>query len=173
MLTAVAVHVYCVIDNWFTVGFTLVWYPTQGHFRARNGLGEQSQLSWAYSKIGVKINQWVKIYNSQFFYRCLGVRTFFDRVWRRMFERCYIVTRMCASPRNLTWFIRRFSSWEDIVSGDVISLHYHSQWTNSITAMIDVHLYTVCVFIYYFTHTWINFLYVWLNIDTWLNGRLL
>ena len=97
------------------------------------------------------------------FYLYLGVRTFFERVWRRMFERCYIVTRMCASPRNLTWFIRRFSSWEDIVSGDVISLHYHSQWTNSITAMIDVHLYTVCVFIYYFTHTWVNFLYVWLN----------
>ena len=52
-------------------------------------------------------------YNSKIFCLYLGIHTFFEWAWRKMFWTLlgYTVIRGFTSPRNSTWFTRHFSSW--------------------------------------------------------------
>ena len=76
--------------------------------------GEQSRISWAYSPKVVMTNEVARsviitnLTTVKFVHLNLSIRTFF--VGRKMFWSLlgYIVAKVCASPRNSTWFTRPF-----------------------------------------------------------------
>ena len=76
---------------------------------------EQSRISWAYYSNVVMTDEIVRsvIIMEHFLYNNIICSSpfehlyYFERVGRKMFLG-YIVSKACASPRNLTWFTRLF-----------------------------------------------------------------
>ena len=80
--------------------------------------GEQSQISWAYYPKVVTTNEIARLVimtytfltTVKFVHFHLSINTFLSRFGHRMFWSLlgYIVAKVCASPRNSTWFTRPF-----------------------------------------------------------------
>ena len=79
------------------------------------GSGERSRISWAYSQKVVMTNEIKRSvfitlhfpYNGKVFKIYLSIRTLFEQVWRKTLLG-NTVAKVCASPRNSTWFTRLF-----------------------------------------------------------------
>ena len=98
------------------VGCSLVPRPRAPPGEKRSG--ERSRISWAYYPKRVITNEIARsviitlhsLTTVKFVHLHSSIRTFFERVGRKMFCSLlgYIVAKVCASPRNSTWFTRPF-----------------------------------------------------------------
>ena len=80
--------------------------------------GERSRIAWVCSQEVVRTNEIARLviltkhflHNSKIFYLYSSIRTFFERVWHKMFWMLlgYTVAEVCTSPRNSTLFTRLF-----------------------------------------------------------------
>ena len=84
----------------------LVSCPARVRLPARNGLVKEVEFKWAYSPKVVRTNKLL----STSLTGVINLCTFSEQIWRKMIWTLLndTVTKVCASPRNSTWFTRPF-----------------------------------------------------------------